>query len=403
MVKNPNGSMDEEEIIKRRDGVASNDPLAPQDRRALADARLRALAFALGAEQSAREEADEVSDTDLLAYLLDALAPDGRQRLEHAARGDSHIFSRLMTLRLALDQQPDQRDRRHTEDLARAIRRHIASRVAIRPSGELLQFKEGPVLGGLAQTEQFAFRTAAEARLPVSVPPPPARPQRRSDREAEPRLLSVLERTRSHLDAGQHLIHEMEALLERPEGTDRREGSRPRNDDLSRRGNIERVTKQLRELLHQFQIIAKTTSMIMTSVEAASGREPLFLQMSQRIQSTALMRARVPDDYKTWADAIGVQAGPWSLNLSGTALPTPRLRVALDQRKHEALHSEPFLTLVRPGQGFETATTDSEGRASFPLPAGASVLLLQHDEVWEIRLLFRNGGRASLSRRFYEE
>jgi hypothetical protein len=35
---------------------------------------------------------------------------------------------------------------------------------------------------------------------------------------------------------------------------------------------------------------------------------------------------------------------------------------------------------------FETTTIDSEGRASFPLPPGESVPLVQGDEVWEIRL-----------------
>jgi hypothetical protein len=30
---------------------------------------------------------------------------------------------------------------------------------------------------------------------------------------------------------------------------------------------------------------------------------------------------------------------------------------------------------------------DSEGRASFPLPPGESVLLVQGDEIWEIRLM----------------
>ena len=57
--------------------------------------------------------------------------------------------------------------------------------------------------------------------------------------------------------------------------------------------------------------------------------------------------------------------------------------------------SEPFLALVRPRDGFETATIDSEGRASFPLPLDESVLLIQDDEVWEIRLSFQNDSGAT--------
>jgi hypothetical protein len=409
MAKTPKSSMDEEEIIKRRDGVASDDLLAPEDRRALADARLRALAFALGVEQNAREEAGELSDTDLLAYLLDILSPDGRQRLEHAARGDRHILSRLMTLRSGLDARPDRRDQHRAEGLTRAIRRHIARRIEIRPAGDILQFQEKPRLGGLPEPERLAFPTAAAARFAESVPPPPAflkgkRPQGRSDRETEARLLSALERARSHFHAGRRLIDEMEALLERPQGAGRREGSEPRDEDLSRSGSIERVRRQLRELLHQFQIIAKTTSMIIASVEATSSTGPSLLEAPLLLERDDLQAFLMPQgDHETWEDAVSVQAGPWGVNLSGTARPSPRLRVAVGEGRHESPHSEPFLALVRPRQGFEPATIDSEGRASFPLTPGESVLLVQDDEVWEIRLSLRNARGSSRLRQFLEE
>jgi hypothetical protein len=328
--------MDEEEIIRRRDGVASSDnPLAPDDRRALADARLRALAFALGGEQSARGEAGEVSDTDLLAYLLDGLAPDSRQRLEHAARGDGHIFSRLMTLRSALDAQPDQRDRRHAEDVTRAIRRHIASRIQIRQAGERLQFKERPVLGEHPRLERSAFRAEAAERAVLAYSPAfpkSKRPQLRSDRRPEAEFLDVLERARSLLDAGGYLIDKMEALLEGPQGTGRREGSQSPSDDLWRRGEIERVREQLTELQHQIQIIAETTCKIMASgsVEAASRTESSFLETPELMGSDdlrlAILKSLVDE---TWADAVDVQAGPWGVNLSGITHPTPQLRVAV--------------------------------------------------------------------------
>jgi hypothetical protein len=82
------------------------------------------------------------------------------------------------------------------------------------------------------------------------------------------------------------------------------------------------------------------------------------------------------------------------VRLSGTALPDPHLGVTVGKTRHEMAHSEPFLTLVRPRHGFETARIDSEGRASFPLPPRESVLLVQDDEVWEIQLslLYESAG-----------
>ena len=51
---------------------------------------------------------------------------------------------------------------------------------------------------------------------------------------------------------------------------------------------------------------------------------------------------------------------------------------------------DPFLTLVRPAEGFETVNLDSSGSGEIALPAGDSVMLLQGDEVWEVRLSFRD-------------
>jgi hypothetical protein len=50
--------------------------------------------------------------------------------------------------------------------------------------------------------------------------------------------------------------------------------------------------------------------------------------------------------------------------------------------------AEPFLTLVRPAEGFETVNLDSSGSGKIALPADESVMLLQADEIWEVRLSF---------------
>ena len=51
---------------------------------------------------------------------------------------------------------------------------------------------------------------------------------------------------------------------------------------------------------------------------------------------------------------------------------------------------DPFLTLVRPAEGFETVNLDSSRTGDIALPTGESVILLQGDEVWEVRLSFRD-------------
>jgi hypothetical protein len=61
----------------------------------------------------------------------------------------------------------------------------------------------------------------------------------------------------------------------------------------------------------------------------------------------------------------------------------------------EVQGSTPSQTLVRPHQGFETATVSSTGEAQVALPQGESVLLVQHDEIWEIRLMFGPDGWES--------
>jgi hypothetical protein len=114
MARNPRDLLDEEEIIRHRDDVpdvASDEPLSTEARRALADSRLRALAFALGAEQAAHAGAEEVADPELLAYLLESLPKERRVQLEVLLRGDAQAFGRLMTLHSALHSKADTRDR----------------------------------------------------------------------------------------------------------------------------------------------------------------------------------------------------------------------------------------------------------------------------------------------------
>jgi hypothetical protein len=96
-----------------------------------------------------------------------------------------------------------------------------------------------------------------------------------------------------------------------------------------------------------------------------------------------------PPDQETWANTYDVEAGPWSLRLAGTVVPTPQLMISLHGNQAGAPPVEPFLTLVRRAEGFGTVNLDSSGSGTIALPVGDSVMLLQADEVWEVRLSFR--------------
>ena len=117
------------------------------------------------------------------------------------------------------------------------------------------------------------------------------------------------------------------------------------------------------------------------SLEALSDVDFLVGQPLQR---------RLPTDHERWADAYDLEAGPWAIHLTGNAVPTPRLVVSLRGDQVGMPSVDPFLTLVRPAEGFETVNLDSSGSGKLALPAGDSVMLLQGDEVWEVRLSFRD-------------
>ena len=95
-------------------------------------------------------------------------------------------------------------------------------------------------------------------------------------------------------------------------------------------------------------------------------------------------------DQERWTDAFDLEVGPWAIHLTGNAVPTPRLVVSLRGDQVGMRSDDPFLTLVRPAEGFETVNLDSSRTGDIALPTGESVMLLQDDEVWEVRLSFRD-------------
>ena len=95
-------------------------------------------------------------------------------------------------------------------------------------------------------------------------------------------------------------------------------------------------------------------------------------------------------DLEKWTDVFDIQAGPWALHLSGNAVPTPQLVVTLRGNRARTSTIEPFVTMVRPAESFETVNLDSHGSGNVALLSGRSIILVQGDEVWAVHLSFRN-------------
>jgi hypothetical protein len=406
MVKKPPSDTNEEEIIRRRDGIAgsaSDKPLDADAKRALADARLRALAFALGSEQRPRAAADEIDDTELLAYLLDIVPEHRRTALEDVFRGNADAFGRLMTLRAALNSQTDKRDRQRADDPARRIPRHTAGRIDIRRMEEILEFRDATRprpsfnVGRLAAAAQAIEPRAHRASRPMAFRQM-ERPPFQWGEKTEGMLRNLLERVRRDLGVGIDLVNEIQSSLERWRHIGRHEESETRERGApSDREHEDDLRERLTELLYELKSVASRINEELGDVPYAaadltpSARIAASLPLDALFEDTldAPIARHPPTDQGIWADVLDLAAGPWRLHLSGTALPQPKLAISVRANQAKAASVEPFLTLVRPAAGFETVNLDSSGNGKIALPAGESVMLLQADEVWEIRLSFR--------------
>lgn len=407
MAKKPQSGMDEEEIIRRRDGIAgpaSDDPLDADAKRALADARLRALAFALSSEQSPRAVTEEIDDTELLAYLLDALPEQRRIALEETLRGNPRAFGWLMTLRNAFSSQTDKRDRKRADHPARRIPRHTAGRIDIRRMGEILQFRDATRPRPSFDVAQFASAALAFEPRAYRASRPLAfrqmkRPRLEWDEKMKGMFRSVLERARRDLDAATSIVNDIQSLLEGWWNINRREDSEARERDVPGDYEAEDLQERLAELLRDLEIAASqikdelgdvaslTAGMFPTAQIAAS---PSLDALVEKRGVVALHARSVPSDREMWADFFDLEAGPWGLHLVGIAFPKPQLVVSVRANQMGAPSVEPFLTLVRPTEGFEMVNLDSSGNGKIALPVGESVMLLQADEIWKVHLSFRD-------------
>jgi hypothetical protein len=214
--------------------------------------------------------------------------------------------------------------------------------------------------------------------------------------DTEGMLRNLSERARHDLHAGMSLVNEALSSLQIWSDVLRRAKSETRGSGAPADREAENLRERLKALLRELEIVANRINDELGDVASATAgmfplaRASVAAKMSFEEHKLRLPPERLASDLETWTDAFDLETGPWTLHLTGTAVPTPQLVVSLRENQVGATSVEPFLTLVRPAERFETVNLDSSGTGDIALPTGESVILLQGDEVWEVRLSFRD-------------
>jgi hypothetical protein len=385
MANKPEQEIDEEELIRRRDGVSDSATLDVHGRRALADARLRGLAFALGSGPSA-EGAEDIEDVELLDYLLNDVPEKRRTELEKLLAGDAVAFGRLMTLRSGFDSQMDRRDREQADHPSRKIRRHTAAHLHVRSKGDILQFSDADFAAFEEPAPMFGLRArmrraedADRPRFNLS-----ERAAFRLDSKSGHSVAEVANRLQRDFRIGREISGEIQALLARWEeirGT-AKPGSEIRRP-YAEEGRIERrVGELLRELSTMIRRMGAEIDPL--APETDDDGELQAVAFTAPLEVTR----RVPPlrQETGWRNSFEVMAGRWRVQLSGAAHPRPHLTVHVISQVKADNPEELFLTLVRPANGFELLDCTNGGGGSAALQPGDSVLLIQGEEVWHVNL-----------------
>src|SRR5262249_6170866 len=146
------------------------------------------------------------------------------------------------------------------------------------------------------------------------------------------------------------------------------------------------ISEELRRLLHELARVAKVLYAFSGDPSHAASRT--FSNFAQSFEHAARAQLESEGDRETWAAAIDIKAGPWALHLTGTAVPKCHREIGLRKDQEAELPAEAFLTLVRPARDFELVHLDSSGNGKVALPRGESIVLVQSNEIWEIRLSY---------------
>ena len=137
--------LSDEDIVRLRDDAAYPDRVqalgSPQVRRALAEARLRALAISLSGKDSSHHENRAPNDDELLEYLLADMPEDRRRDIESRLRGNLIAFERLVKLHELTSAHANHRDLRHADMAERNIERHDLGSFEVRIRTDRLVFR----------------------------------------------------------------------------------------------------------------------------------------------------------------------------------------------------------------------------------------------------------------------
>jgi hypothetical protein len=425
MPKSAKNRLNGVEIIKRRDGVAAiivDEQLDAESCRALADARLRALAFALGTRRGSFTGAEDLQDAELLSYLLDILPEGRRMELETVFRGNARVFGRLVALRSAINTPMDERDRHWAEHPLRKIPRRTIRTLEVRSVGQILEFRDA-LATNLARTDFNVMVTHREAEARFEWPPvmhraaiPSKLSQIQPGSKTRLKRIKILERATSQVMAGKNLLEHAQTLfaewkqLNFVKGSSQKQQFRTEDPEKQQiqTANLQDEANQIGERLADVLLRLQqstdelrdeglrdegkhTNSLEHETSEFQDDAFVLLLESSHiaRLESAEVGSwPPIPSNVvRDWSETMSVQAGPWLFRLEGTFVPSPTLAVTLLSLDAQGTPDLPLLTLVRPKEGFEAANIDSSGLAKFHLSAGQSALLVQGEkEVWEVRL-----------------
>jgi hypothetical protein len=376
---------------------------------------LRALLFAKP-ERVPAAKALPVKDADLLAYLLDALSPHKTKDVEVMLSRDTRAFARLADLYAAfIDRTGDENLIQNLADKMPTMERHNVGVIEIRSSAGFLQFKSSlgtDETGEDSPSARLRFLYAPDASNADwhRFPPKSTMPElhesaswgtfgdNERNEASEPLSRQVAEVAASFYQA-MSLARRCGTLLQ----IYRDFGAAKAGKSLAGlTSELDMVQARVSEGFEVLRAIIESELKHATTREA-SLPSPAFSPPQSRggpnVQRRPVARVTAAMDSgssrllvhaEIWRDAINIDVGRWRLHLSGRAAPTPELAISL--RAGQAGQSggaEPVLTLVQPSRSFDLVALDSAGRGRIALPPGESVMLVQSDAVWEIRLTFR--------------
>lgn len=358
------------ELIAFRDGQPTTDEFREELGRnrelllRLADSRLLALALSLPRGSDPNSKWPLPSDDELMSYLLNELADDARLALEQQVKENPRVFARMLELREALaDAAPSGR----VPHLWKRVEaREKLGTARFRAANGHLEFapdqlmtsrlapdatRHTPQLGFLASAASLRTLEARAFRLEMGAKKPPVMPVDDQLHELTHKAAQLIE-----------TVHRVTQVLE----DTLPEVSKP---------TIAKAIRPLEEAAHE---LATTIEHLRLATRLERLREPRF--------AAPLPEMHVVKGEARWHPSLRLQSSHALVSLSGSTGRPMELQIFLQSLEGTPV-TNALATLVGPRHSFESAETNAEGRCSFPLEQGASVLLIDAGKpLAEIRL-----------------